>query len=164
ISERVFLDLFKSITAPNKNLNIKIQLPNGELYEQPGKVAFIDNMIDKDTGTISIWTEFDNHDMKLMPGGYVSVLLSENLTKPLPGVKQSAIMADNHGSYVYVVGKDNLPSRRQVIPGDVVGNLCIIASGLKPGDMVVTDGTHKVIPGMPVNPVSPPQNDKGLKP
>ncbi|MFA7232134.1 MAG: efflux RND transporter periplasmic adaptor subunit, partial [Victivallaceae bacterium] len=96
VSERVFLDMFKSVTAPNKNLNIRIQLPNGELYEQPGKVAFIDNMIDKDTGTISIWTEFDNHDMKLMPGGYVSVLLSENLTKPLPGAKQSAIMADNH--------------------------------------------------------------------
>ncbi len=153
ISERDFLNLFKNINSPNPDIAIAIRLSNGEEYAIPGKVAFIDNLVDNETGTISIWTEFANPDMKLLPGGYVTVLLSEKLKQSYPGVRMSAILSDRDGNYVYVVDKEGQATRRNVKVGEVVGSNIVITSGVRLGEMVITDGTHKVIPGVPVKPV-----------
>lgn len=153
ISERDFLNLFKNINSPNQNISIAVRLSNGEQYALPGKIAFIDNIVDNSTGTISIWSEFGNPEMKLLPGGYATVLLSKKLDKSYPGVKMSAILSDSQGSYVYVVGADGMAVRRRVTVGDVVGSNIIIPQGLSVGEKVIVDGTHKVIPGVPVNPV-----------
>lgn len=153
VSERDFQNLFKDINAPNPNLKIAIRLANGDAYPHEGKIDFIDNMVDSSTGTIAIWAEFPNSELKLIPGGYVIVLLSETLQKKLTGVKLSAVLTDNNGNFVYVVGKDNKVIRRNVLLGDVVGSLNIIKKGLDPGEMVVVSGISKVRPGSMVTPV-----------
>jgi RND family efflux transporter MFP subunit len=153
LSERSFQNIFKNVKAANDNIDITIKLSNGDIYKEKGKVALVDNVVDSDTGTISVWAKFKNPLMTLIPGGYVTALVSENIAKPLPGVKVSGVITDNKGSFVYVLGKNNIPMRRNVKLGSVVGNLYIIKSGLKPGEVIITDGTHKVIPGMPVKPV-----------
>ena len=156
VSERDFLNLFQDARSPNQNLDIRLRLSNGEMYPYPGKIAFVDNIVDQNTGTVSIWTEFPNRELKLIPGGYATVLLSEKLKAPQVGVKISAIMADKVSNYVYVIDKDNMPVRRNVRLGDVVGDLNIVLSGLKAGETVITDGNHKVIPGVAVVPAAQP--------
>lgn len=153
VSERDYLNLFKNADEPNKNLDISIKLANGKKYGSRGKIAFIDNMVDSDTGTIAIWVDFPNPDMKLQPGGYVTVLLSELLKDRLLGVKLTAVLTDNKGNYVFVVDKQNKVQRRDVTLGDVVDDLNIVKNGLKMDDMVITDGTHKVQPDTVVKPV-----------
>lgn len=153
LSERDFLNLFKSIKSPDRGLNITIRLSNGKVYAHKGRVAFIDNEVDKDTGTIGVWVEFDNPEMELVPGGYITALVSDKMKSPLPGVRQAAVLTDSRGSYVYAINGEGLPERRNVILGEVVGFHNIVKSGLRVGELVVVDGTHKVIPGMKVNAV-----------
>lgn len=152
VSERDFLNLFHSPNSPNPNIKVKLRLPNGEVHNKTGKVTFIDNIVDPETDTIKIGCEFENKDNKLIPGGYVTVLLTEKTDKPMVGVPLSAVMTDNVGNYVYVVGADNKPTRREVTTEGAVNNLSVITNGLKAGERIITDGTHKVIPGMPITP------------
>jgi len=152
ISERIFLELFKEIKPSYSDILVSIKLSDGNLYPYKGKIAFIDNLVDEGTGTIAVWAEFSNSKMKLVPGGYVTVLISEKITKPLLGVKLSAVMTDSSGSYVYTVLKNNVAKRTPVKLGGVIDNVQIITKGLKAGEQVVIDGTHKVIPNMPLIP------------
>lgn len=166
VSERDFLNLFKGTAEPEKNLHISIKLANGEMYNYQGKIAFIDNMVDPNTGTIAIWTEFPNPDLKLQPGGYVTVMLSERLKKKLLGVKLTAVLTDKHGNYVFVVDKDNKVAKCNIVLGDVVDSYNIIKSGLQNGVSVIIDGTHKVRPGALVDPLTAEQafkREKGIK-
>jgi RND family efflux transporter MFP subunit len=163
VSERDFLNLFKDINNPNSALQIHIKLANGQMYKKAGEIVFIDNKVDSDTGTISIWVSFPNPNMSLIPGGYVTVLLSEQLKKKEPAVKLSAIMTDVGGNYVYLLDKDKKVVRRPVELGGVVCDLNIIKKGLEPGDVVIISGTNKVRPGMPVNPVFAGQAKKDEK-
>jgi len=153
VSERDFQNLFKDASNPNPNLHILIRLANGASYPHQGKIDFIDNMVDSSTGTIAVWAEFQNPELKLIPGGYVTVLLSETLKKKIMGVKLSAVLTDNSGNFVYIVDKDNKVVRRNVQLGDVIGNLNIIRSGLNKGDMVIISGVSKVRPGSLVKPL-----------
>ncbi len=150
LSERTYQNLFKSIVKLNKNINIRIKLSNGDIYKEKGEISLVDNVVDKNTGTISVWYKVGNPEMILIPGGYVNAMVSEHMDKPVPTVKVSAVMTDSKGSYVYVLGVKNIPVRRAVTLGDMIGDLYIVKKGLSPGERVIIDGTHKVFPGVPV--------------
>lgn len=164
LSERVYQNLFKMFKEKDDPISVTIKLPNGDIYPEKGKIAFIDNVVDNETGTISVWVEFKNSDMTLIPGGYVCALVSESVKNPLPGVKSSGVITDNAGSFVYVLGPDNMPIRREVKLGEIIGNFYTITSGLKVGETVIVDGTHKVIPGVPVKPSSPEPQETDTPP
>lgn len=153
ISERDFLNLFGNVNAPHNDLIISINLANGTCYKYPGKVDFTDNMADSDTGTVAIWAEFPNPNLTLIPGGYVTVMLSKKLKKKLLGVKLSAVLTDRNGNYVYVVDTSNKVCRKNIETGDVVGSLYIVKSGLAKDELVITGGTSKVRNGELVKPV-----------
>jgi RND family efflux transporter MFP subunit len=153
LSERVFQNLFASIKELNPHVNIELKLSSGEKYGQKGEVDFVDNVVDDHTDTISVWVKYPNKDMRLIPGGYVIALVSEKDIKPLPGITVSGVITDNKGNYVYVLGPGNIPERRDVEVGEMIGGVYTITKGLKLGEVVIVDGTHKVIPGAPVNPM-----------
>jgi RND family efflux transporter MFP subunit len=128
----------------------RIKLPNGEIYEPVGHVDFVNNEVDAGTGTIAVWAVFDNHDGLLLPGQYVTVLLSQSETKMLPVVPQSAIQEDREGRYVLVVDGENRVLQRRVKTGPVIGGMWAIESGLAAKETVIVQGVQKVSPGMVV--------------
>ena len=65
---------------------------------------------------------------------------------------ESAILSDNKGSYVYIVGKDNKVARRDVKPGEVTENGVIVASGLTGQERVVLRAGAFLAPGETVKP------------
>ena len=67
-------------------------------------------------------------------------------------IPQTSVLSDQQGSYVYVVGADNKALRRQVTLGQSVGTLATVATGLKQGEVIVSDGLQRVRPNQPVNP------------
>ena len=71
----------------------------------------------------------------------------------MPAVNIAALMTDGKHHFVYVVGRDNTVERRQVVPGDQVGERQAVLSGLKEGELVITGGSHKAVPGGKVNPI-----------
>ena len=86
----------------------------------------------------------DNPDGKLIPDGYATVRISEAFAKPAVTVSVSALAIGNGESFVFVVNADNTVERRKVRPGAQVGDRIIILDGLREGEVVVSQGLHKV--------------------
>ena len=68
----------------------------------------------------------------------------------LPAVKLSSVMYDSTGPYVYVVDKDKKAVKRPVVLGNMLADKQFVVSGLKKGELIVTDGMHKIMPGQEV--------------
>jgi RND family efflux transporter MFP subunit len=128
----------------------RIKLSNEEIYETAGYVDFVNNEVDPGTGSIAVWAVFDNHDGLLLPGQYVTVLVSHSTSKMLPVVPQSAIQEDREGRYVLVVDGENRVVQRRVKTGPVIGGMWAIESGLAAKEIVIVQGVQKVSPGMVV--------------
>ncbi len=126
------------------NAIVKVILADGTTYSETAEIAAISPKVDDSTNTITVWGQFKNENLDLISGGYTTVLLSRKLDKPLVGVLLSALMIDNNGTYVYVVGKDGKAERRNVKLGGINGDYQEILSGVEVGEVVVVDGTHKV--------------------
>ena len=132
---------------------LRIFRADGKEIKQKAKLDFVDNRADSATGTLMLQFLVPNPDEQLIPDGYATVKFSEKFDKPLPAVNIAALMTDGKHHFVYVVGRDNTVERRQVVPGEQVGERQAILSGLKEGELVITGGGHKAVPGGKVNPI-----------
>ncbi|MDD3886535.1 MAG: efflux RND transporter periplasmic adaptor subunit [Victivallaceae bacterium] len=153
ISENDYYKLFGNFDDVKKNATVSIELGDGSVYPVQGHVAMIDNKVNSTTGTLRIWANFANPECRLIPGGLVKVELANTASRKLPAVKLSAVLTDGKNNYVYVLDDKNTVSRRNVELGGVAGSYQIITSGIKDGETVIVDGTHKARPGATVIPV-----------
>jgi membrane fusion protein (multidrug efflux system) len=106
--------------------------------------------VDASTGTISVRLIFDNPEGLLLPGQYVTVLLSRKQARVMPMIPQAAVLEDREGRYVLVVDAQNQVEQRRVKTGVISGQLWAIESGLAAGEMVIVQGVQKVRPGQTV--------------
>lgn len=131
----------------------RLKLPDGQMYPQAGKLDFTDPQVDPTTGTIAMRAVFDNPHGLLLPGQYVTVLISRRQARRMPVVPQAAVLEDRQGLYVLVVDQDNRVQRRGIIRGAPVGTGWAVESGLKAGERIIVLGLQKVSPGQVVRPV-----------
>lgn len=150
ISNRDYLELFGTEKALKKDGCVKLALSDGSLYPHEGKVVFVDNRANRTTDTLQIYAEFANPDFRLMPESTVSVNLLKRLTTPCVAVPPSAVLYDNDGAYVWLLDGENKPAQRRVRLGNSEPDKQYVLEGLKAGETVVSKGTHKVMPGVPV--------------
>ncbi|MFH1135661.1 MAG: efflux RND transporter periplasmic adaptor subunit [Pseudomonadota bacterium] len=132
----------------------KLRLANGDLYDHTGKLDFVDNEVDPETGTIAIRALFDNPDGSLMPGQFVTVVDSARQGQKMPVVPQAAVLEDKEGRYVFVVDSNNRTVQRRIATGPVVGTGWVVESGLMSGEMVIVQGVQKVTAGQEVSPTT----------
>jgi len=138
--------------AEERRLPIELILADGTTYEHEGRVEFANRQVDQNTGTIRIATLFPNPGNILRPGGYGQVRAITRIQSGALLLPQRAV-SEVQGSYqVAVLDSENKVSVRNVKVCDRVGNLWIIADGLKPGARVIAEGVQKVAPGVQVNP------------
>ena len=128
----------------------KIILPNGKTLKKQVLSRFSDNSINTGTATISIYSEFENSDRMLIPGGYVDILIGSGAEKNAVVISQAALAQDEHGNYVMIVNNDNIVEQRRISLGDVVENQQIVTSGLSAGEKVIIQGLQKVSDGKKV--------------
>lgn len=151
MSEVEYLNLMeKSGSSPETIFRPTLRLPNGSLFPGKGKWDFADPVIDTSTGTISLRSRYDNPDGLLIPGGYVAVLLSPVEGELRPVVPQAAVMEGREGSYVYVVGKDDVAEMRIIEKRTVSGKDWIIDKGIEPGETIIVEGIQMVRSGQAV--------------
>ncbi len=155
ISERVFRRDFGGMEKIRERAVVQIQTADGALYPEHAKITLIDNKINLSTNTITLWASFDNRDHQLLPGGFVTVLVSSQTEKHSPAVVPSALIAGEDGYSVYVLDEQNRASLRPVKTGEIADGRQIILDGLNGSERVIIEGTHKVKPGMTVVPVAP---------
>ncbi len=128
----------------------KIRLGDGQQTEIAGQIDFVDNMVDPDTGTVKVRALFDNGGGKLLPGQYVTVLISRRAPAPMPVVPQAAVLEDQEGRYVLLVVDGDKVTQRRITTGAMVDGNWSVTEGLTAGDKVIVQGLQKVRPGMTV--------------
>ena len=121
-----------------------------------GKLLTIDNQIDVTTGTAKLKAVFDNQEQALWPNQFVNARLLLEVRKNSTVIPSAAIQRGPQGSYVFVVKPDKTVDMRTVEVALVEGNSASIASGLQPGEVVVTDGQDKLQAGSHVEPRAAP--------
>lgn len=120
-------------------------------YSVVGKVDFVDVVLDEQMNTLKMKASFANPEGKLISGQYGRILLKGTKPANILTIPQRAVQNDKEKTFVYVVTPDNKIEKRPVVLGiDLPGFLYEIQSGLKAGEIVVTDGFQKIAPDAPV--------------
>lgn len=123
-----------------------------------GRLTFVDNAIDSNTGTINLKGTFDNPDSSLWPGQFVNVVLLLGTRKNAVVVPSAAVQMGQQGDYVFVVKKDLTVESRTVVPGPQIDDQVVVEKGLAAGEIVVTDGQLRLYPGAKVVVKNSPQS------
>lgn len=168
IADRDYLEVVKVLKPNDKDFaggagefQPKLILPDGTPYDMPGKMSFLDNAIDPNTGTVAVYAEFPNPHLQLMPGQYVSVNVLAGAPKSLPVVPAAAVLQDQQGAYVFVLDSENRAVIRRITLGQRAGTDWAVASGLAAGEVVIVSGIQKVRAGAVVSPKPAPQGAAG---
>jgi RND family efflux transporter MFP subunit len=159
ISEQEYMALSAKLKSkgedmlrPGNEVPLQLTLSNNSIYPHQGKMVFADRQVDSQTGTIRIVGSFANPGDLLRPGQFGRIRAQTGFRSGALLVPQKAVAELQGHNQVAVVGPDNKVSIRNVQVGERVGDMWIVASGLNPGDRVVTDGTMKVRDGSAVTP------------
>ncbi|MDE8346779.1 MAG: efflux RND transporter periplasmic adaptor subunit [Acidocella sp.] len=123
---------------------------------EDGTLGAVDNQMDTSTGMVKLRADFPNTDEQLFPNEFVNVHLRVNTLTNVVLVPNPAVQTGVPGTYVYVVGADNVVHVRKVTVGPSDGDNTVIDSGLKPGARVVTDGVDRLTDGQHVMVVASP--------
>jgi multidrug efflux system membrane fusion protein len=118
-----------------------------------GSITFLDNVVDRATGTIIARATVKNPEKSLLPGQYVRVRLHVGDRPDALLVPQAALLSSQLGKSVYVVGAGNKVEPRLLTLGPTVGPLIVVEKGLAEGDTVITGNLQKIGPGMTVQPL-----------
>jgi len=117
----------------------------GRTIEQ-GRVTFLDNAVDPQSGTITLKATFPNADRALWPGQYVNVVATLSTQANAIVIPSQAVQVGQRGQYVYVVKSDAGVEMRPVTVAQSLGDLTIVGSGIAAGETVVTDGQIRLTP------------------
>jgi len=113
---------------------------NGEGFNYEGTLDFVDNVLDRSSGTIHARATLKNTDGSLTPGGFARVRVA--LSKPTPAllVPDASVLPDQADHIVLTVGADDVVTPKKVELGDLRGGLRVVQSGLSPSDRVIVEG------------------------
>jgi len=131
---------------------IDIQLADENEYRWHGRMEFLDNAVDPNSGTIRAHAVVSNPNRFLTPGMFGRARLLGSGTYKAMLVPDTAIVTDQTRRLVYVVGKDGKAAPRVIETGAMVDGLRIIRAGLAPTELVILDGIGRLQPGAPVTP------------
>jgi len=145
---------------------IRLRLPDGRIYDQTGKLDFVDNTVSQSTDTVTVRGVIPNsvlHDLspkgnpvrELTDGEFVTVLVEGVQPVEVMAIPRAAVLSDQQGDYVFVVGPDNKAEQRRIQLGQSTRAMGSVISGLSPGEKVVVEGLQRVRPGQPVSPGPP---------
>ncbi|HXM39759.1 MAG TPA: efflux RND transporter periplasmic adaptor subunit [Bryobacteraceae bacterium] len=157
--------IFVSFSVPEEQLGEVRQRAQANLAVQastdaePNRVSrgvlkVIDNTVDTNTGTIRLKAVFDNADRLLWPGQFVNVQLTLGTQSNATVVPSEAVQDGQHGQFVFVVKSDQTVESRPVTVARTIGRKAVIAKGVAPGEIVVTDGQLLLFPGAKIKPVA----------
>jgi membrane fusion protein, multidrug efflux system len=142
---------------------IRLRLPNGRMYGQSGKLNFVDNTIAQNTDTITLRGEIANPIVRpasatgvtvheLTDGEFATVLLEGVQPVEVVAIPRSAVLSDQQGDYVFIVGAENKAEQRRIQLGQSTTTVAAVTHGLTVGDKVIVEGLQRVRPGQPVAP------------
>jgi membrane fusion protein (multidrug efflux system) len=145
-----------------KAVVIRLRLPDGRLYGQTGQLNFVNNTIAQNTDTILLRGTIPNpllqnisprlSQRELTDNEFVTVMLEGVEPVEVVAIPRSAVLSDQQGDYVFVLGVDNKAEQKRIQLGQSTSTVASVTSGLSVGEKVIVEGLQKVRPGQPVAP------------
>ena len=137
---------------------IKLRLPDGRIYEQQGKLDYTSPSVAENTDTIVLRGKIPNPvfpgmtagqqgSRELVDGEFVTVLLEGVQPVTVLAVPRAAVLSDQQGDYVYVVDAQNKAQIRRIQQGQSTPTVAVITSGLKEGELVISESVQRARPG-----------------
>ena len=132
---------------------VYLGLMNEEGYPNEGRLVFVDNAVDPQSGTIQGRAIFQNPDGRFTPGLFARIKLVGSDPETVVLVPDRAIATDLGKRFVLAVGADNKARYRAVTVGPRLGDMRIVRNGLQAGDVIIVGGGQRVKPGDLVKPI-----------
>lgn len=139
-------DFVKILRASNrfKDVQVKVQFDSGNWYDKIGTINFVDNQIDKNSGSVQMRATFANPKGWLVPGNYMKVTLVAPQKVSYMTVPQSCAKGDAMSGYYVWVVKDGKTVRKDIKVSEDINNNWVIESGLSDKDQVVVSGIQNI--------------------
>jgi multidrug efflux system membrane fusion protein len=135
----------------NGKLLIDASFPSDEGRPEQGRLEFIDNAVDRSTGTVRLKGVFSNGERRLWPGQFVNAALTMSTQGGAVVIPSESIQVGPEGQQVFVVSEDKRVEQRLVTVGQTQQGESIIIKGLAAGEMVVREGQFLLGPGSRVD-------------
>lgn len=135
--------------------SVTITLADNTVYPHKGLVDFAEPQVDPRTGTFSVRAEMPNPNRVLLPGQFTKVKLLLDVREHSTVVPMKSVIIEKGGAYIFVMRRDSTVERRFIELGPEFQNQVVVERGLAPNENIVSEGFHKLTPGMKVKPVAP---------
>lgn len=129
---------------------VTVTLPDNTVYEHKGLVDFAAPQVNPKTGTFQVRAELPNPDHVLLPGQFTSVKVLLDVRENATVIPKKALIIEKGGSYIFVMRRDSVAERRFIEIGPEFKNDVVVERGLAPGETIITEGYHKLTPGIKV--------------
>ena len=136
---------------------------DNSVYPYKGLVDFAEPQVSPKTGTFSVRAEMPNPEHVLLPGQFTKVHALLDVRENATVVPQKALIIEKGGAYIYVMRRDSTAERRFIELGPEFGNKVVVERGLAPGETIISEGYHKLTPGMKVRVASKSGNKPRAK-
>jgi membrane fusion protein (multidrug efflux system) len=150
VSQRQLIQAQEHAAAKASDITIRVRLPDGSLYDQPGKIDFIDNVVDQSTDSVTVRAVLPNPKQLLKDGQIARSVVEIADPEMQLTVPTAAIVVDQVGPSVMVVDAQGKVEQRRITIGQQQGVEVVVPTGLKAGERVIVDGLQKVRPGQTV--------------
>ena len=141
------VELGQKDTTRSWQPHVTITLADNTIYPYQGLVDFAAPEVDALTGTFSVRAEMTNPDRALLPGQFTKVKLLLDVRENANVVPLKSVDIEKGGAYIYVLRTDSTVERRFIEIGPEIGNNVVVERGLSAGELIVTEGYHKLNPG-----------------
>ena len=138
----------KKDSTRNWQQTVTVTLPDNNVYSHKGLVDFASPEVNPKTGTFQVRAELANPDHVLLPGQFTKVRVLLDVREKATVVPKKSLIVEKGGAYVYIMRRDSTAEKRFVELGPELGNHVVVERGLVPGETIVTEGYHKLTPGI----------------
>jgi membrane fusion protein (multidrug efflux system) len=165
VSVRAGLDLRNRYDAKGgfNAVVLKLRLPNGRIYGQSGKLDYVSPTVATNTDTIMVRAVIPNPRFPNVPpdspaprelfdGEFVTIMVEGVEPITVLAIPRAAVLSDQQGDYVYVVDAQNKAEQRRLQLGQSTPSTAVVTTGLKEGELVISEGLQRVRPGATVSP------------
>jgi len=149
-----------AITSPENSTQVRLKLLDENDFSHVGRMDFVDNVIDRATGTIRGRAHFANADNVFIPGMFARAELPGTAPYEALLIPDAAVASEQARKFVLVVNADNTAVQKYVTLGQVIDGMRVIKDGLAADDRIIIKGLMQARPGAKVN----PQEENGVTP
>lgn len=145
------------------DVTVKVKFANDTIYDKTGTLDFVDNMINRDLGTLALRATFPNPEGKLITNDFVRVLITANKKVKVSLIPQEIVLESVNGKYVWIIDENGCAKQVDIEVDGMHDKDWIVTKGLKPEDKVIASSIQSIRQGSKVTEIELTAEEKAEK-